>query len=213
MKKIARRRLKFPAFTLAASIDAASSMPESINRWRTATRCFARILLALSLSWMLIHPAQSLHATTVRLVSLEEMVKAADRIFVGKCVSVESRSDEYGLPATYVTFLVIEQIKGDLGERVTIKQIGGRTSEVFKIPGLPTYRVGEEVLLFLHPNSQHGFTSPVGLNQGKWSVLESSAGKKMLRPAVTGRSYGQGQIKGLFDYSEVVPRLKKMVVQ
>lgn len=185
-------------------------------------RFLLRILLVLSVSSILIHPGEYLHATTVRLVSLDQMVKAADRIFVGKCVSVESRRDEYGLPATYVTFVVIERIKGPVGGKITIKQIGAGTFGALKIPGLPTYAVGEEVLLFLHPNSQYGFTSPVGLHQGKWRVLESSPGKKMLQRSfggsvtfkgAAGRSYGAEQRRGLFDYSRFLTRLKEMIRQ
>jgi hypothetical protein len=35
---------------------------------------------------------------------------------------------------------------------------------------LPAHRVGEEVLLFLYPESQYGFTSPVGAGQRKFVV-------------------------------------------
>lgn len=187
-------------------------------------RGLLRILLALSLSFGLIHAVPGLDATTVRLLTLEEMIKAADTIFVGKCIAVESRRDEYGFPATYATFLVIEQIKGQLGEKVKIKQIGGEAPGVFKLPNLPTYTVGEEVLLFLHPTSRYGFTSPVGLHQGKWSVVESGPGKKMLRRSVTGSLvvkgsagalYGQRDKWGrrLLDYSGFIFHLKKMVAQ
>ena len=125
-------------------------------------RCLARIVIVLSFSWALIYPVQRLDATTVRQLTLEEMIKAADRIFVGKCLSVESRRDERGVPATYATFQVIERIKGKLGDTITIKQFGGAPPGVLKIPGMPTYQAGEKVLLFLHPPSQYGFTSPVG---------------------------------------------------
>jgi hypothetical protein len=162
------------------------------------------------------------------------MVKAADRIFVGKCLAVGTRRDERGVPATYATFEVTEAIKGPLGKQVTIKQIGARSGTLPGIPGLPTYEVGEVVLLFLHRDSQYGFTSPVGLHQGKWKVLETSPGKKFLQANLGGIFAGKGRSGAIYgadsygerrsgrkassgsqllNYYTFIPRIKKMAAR
>jgi len=121
----------------------------------------------------------SLYATTVRPLGLEEMVALADRIFVGEVTEVKEGKDEHGTFVTYVTFSASHASKGEVPPKLTIKQLGRRTPDesgrIFRIPGLPTYHVGEEVVLFLHGTSQRGFTSPVGLGQGKFKVIRKGS--------------------------------------
>jgi hypothetical protein len=113
-------------------------------------------------------------ATTVLRVDLPALTAGADRIFVGRVVAVRSGRDHRHLPATWTTFAVDEALKGEPGARLTIKQIGVSApladGSLYRIPALPTYRAGDEVLLFLHPDSAAGFTSPVGLGQGRFRI-------------------------------------------
>ncbi len=127
--------------------------------------------LSLALSAAFVAPSAS--ATTVRLLSIQEVAGAANRIVVATIASVEEGADENGAPSSYVTLQVSQSLKGSTPARFTIKQFGsGTTSPAgMRIPAMPTYRPGEEVVLFLHPDSAAGFTSPVGLGQGKYSVV------------------------------------------
>jgi len=111
----------------------------------------------------LMTPASQVGAMTVRALSLEELARRADRIFVGTCIEVRQVRGEFGQPITEITFRIIEPIKGVSADRVMIRQLGGQL--------LPGYSVGQEVLLFLHPESPTGLTSPVGLGQGIFTVL------------------------------------------
>ena len=119
--------------------------------------------LLLGVVGCLMMPASQVGAMTVRALSLEELVRRADRIFVGTCVEVRQVRSESGQPITEITFRIIEPIKGVSADRVMIRQLGGQL--------LPGYSVGQEVLLFLHPESPTGLTSPVGLGQGIFTVL------------------------------------------
>jgi hypothetical protein len=82
---------------------------------------------------------------------------------------------------TFVTLQVREAFKGARPGRFTFMQVGhaGDTPppagpRFMLIPDLPTYRPGEEVLLFLYPATGTGLTSPVDGRQGKHPLLRDA---------------------------------------
>lgn len=115
-------------------------------------------------------------ATTVLPVSLQQLSSTAELIFHGTVLSNEVRLDETsGRVATFTTFAVIDVIKGHAGDTHTIKQVGGQLpgSQVRQIiHGVPRFSVGAEYVVFLPPASSLGFSSPIGLSQGRFSVLQ-----------------------------------------
>lgn len=115
-------------------------------------------------------------ATTVLPVSLQQLSSRAELIFYGTAISNEVRLDEIsGRVATFTTFAVIDVIKGTVGDTHTIKQIGGQLpdSRVRQIiHGIPRFGVGEEYVVFLPAASSLGFSSPIGLSQGRFSVAQ-----------------------------------------
>lgn len=117
---------------------------------------FAVLVLACSLGW----------ATSVRTVNLFHMVELSDRVFWGKCLSVQQKMGEsIRLPIVEYTFEVRQGIKGvRTGQKIVFRQIGSGGSG--GIAGIPQYQKGQEILLFLHADSDLGLTSPVGLAQG-----------------------------------------------
>ena len=120
----------------------------------------------------------SLTATTVRIVNLSEMVQASDRVFHGRCVSAREMTHSNGLPIVEYTFLVSNGIKGTVeGERVVFRQLQASRARGFGIAGLPVFRKGQDLVLFLAADSRIGLTSPTGLSQGVFSVLQDRRGK------------------------------------
>lgn len=115
-------------------------------------------------------------ATTVLPLSLQQLSSTAETIFHGAATDNEVRIDEVsGRVATFTTFALIDVIKGDAGDTLTIKQIGGQLpgSRVRQIiPGVPRFSVGAEYVVFLPAPSSLGFSSPTGLSQGRFSVLQ-----------------------------------------
>jgi hypothetical protein len=124
-------------------------------------------------------------AATVLPLSLDQLARQADRIFVGRCESVTAALDERGLPSTYARFVVEDGLKGvAAGGTVVIKQFGADrtplrveegksavvTPKTMSLPG-STYRTGASYLLFLYPESDWGFTSPVGGGQGRFEIF------------------------------------------
>jgi len=125
----------------------------------------------------------SAFATTVLPVSLESMSKRAEIIFYGKTVSNEVKMDNMSnRVATFTTFKIIENIKGITNATHTIKQVGGQipgSKIVHRIHGVPRFTIDEEYIVFLPAKSTLGFTSPIGLGQGKFSVYKQN-GIKMV---------------------------------
>jgi len=113
-------------------------------------------------------------AETSPRMSRERIVRSAARIVHGTVVDVSEGRDASGAPSTWVTLDVARTLKGETQTRVTFKQIGVSTpladGAFVQIAGLPSYRVGDEVVLFLRGESVQGFTSPVGFGQGAYRV-------------------------------------------
>lgn len=113
-------------------------------------------------------------AGKVKPMNLEELVARAELIFEGVCSKVDTGDDpETGLPSTWYTFRVVDGLKGRPGEEFVLKQFGGISEEGRRLTGPNvSYEQDERVVLFLHGESQIGFSSAVGLHQGKFSVRE-----------------------------------------
>ena len=133
-------------------------------------------------------------AATVRTLNLVEMERHADRIFWGKCVSVVQRGQASpGLPIQQFTFRVRQAIKGVReGQKITFLQIGRARPAQAGIFELPSYREGQEVLLFLHADSSKGLTSPVGLQQGVFAVGKQEGGGATVVNALKNRNLAFG---------------------
>jgi hypothetical protein len=112
------------------------------------------------------------------------MATTAEIIFHGTAINNEVKPDQAsGRVATYTTFKVNEVIKGDPGAAHTIKQIGGQLpgSNVRQlIHGVPQFAVGQEYVIFLPKASSLGFSSPIGLSQGKFDIRKLN-GESLIR--------------------------------
>jgi hypothetical protein len=122
-------------------------------------------------------------ATTVLPLTLDDIVGNAAIAFQGTCTENRSEQDsQTNLVVTYTTFAVHDVLKGKPGETYTIKQVGGEIPGreiAFKVHGVPTFTPGEEYLVFLPPPSSAGFSSPVGLSQGRFTVAGQAANREI----------------------------------
>lgn len=124
----------------------------------------SKLPAALAL-WLSLQAA--VFAISVETVNLQSMVASADRIFYGRCLeAIELVDDAIGFPVVHYRFRVHEALKGvRAGDVVEFRQLSGSHRQL-AIPGMPGFRKGQELLVFLHPDSGLGLTSPVGLLQG-----------------------------------------------
>ena len=110
----------------------------------------------------------------------------AGRIVHATVRDARSGTDDAGTPVTWVTFDVTRTLKGKHEARMTIKQFGRSDTALGRIPGLPAYVPGEEVVVFLRPESRRGFTSPVGLGQGLFRAENGPKGRAVRAALATG---------------------------
>jgi hypothetical protein len=112
---------------------------------------------------------------------LDEIVDDAAIAFHGTCIANRVEIDpQTQLVVTLTTFEVREVIKGSVSSTHVIKQIGGTLpggESGLIVHGVPKFAVGQEVVLFLAGRSSLGFSSPVGLSQGRFEVAARGAGK------------------------------------
>ena len=154
-----------------------------------ARRFGATLVVALAL--LILASIVPAPAMTILPLDLAQLAGGAGRIFVGHVERVETGHDVSGLPAVWTTFAVDEALKGPGGEQVTLKQLGtsfgGNDARVVPYAGMPRYQAGESVVLFVHPESALGFTSPVGLGQGCFRILDRD-GRRIVENDVCNRN-------------------------
>jgi hypothetical protein len=140
-------------------------------------------------------------AATVRPVGLDEMIDTATTAFQGTCIENRTELDpRTNLVVTYTTFAVEDVLKGSVPSTHTIKQLGGTLPGeglALRVEGIPTFVVGESYVVFLAGVSEAGFSSPIGLTQGKFAIRRDAAGQ-----AVT---VGRGGRDGEPGVSAVLP--------
>ncbi|MBS1809270.1 MAG: hypothetical protein JST84_13990 [Acidobacteria bacterium] len=105
-----------------------------------------------------------------RSINLAEMTSHAGRIVYGRVVEVrEGKHPQHeGIAVTFIKIQVTEMIKGSTTREVSFMQYGNSSTQY--IAHMPKYSMGEEIVLFLYPESKLGLTSPVGQGQGKFVV-------------------------------------------
>ena len=100
-------------------------------------------------------------------LQLRDTARQAGYIFAGRVLSVEFIAPQAvnEVAGMRITFRVEQGLSGTrTGDTLTIREWAGLWQ------GGERYRVGERVVLFLHPPSKLGFTSPVGNTRGRYSV-------------------------------------------
>ncbi len=121
-------------------------------------------------------------------MNVEELIKHSGVIVHGTVIKVESGYDSVSrLTATRVTINVIENYFGAPANEYTFKQYGGKIGKRnIKLPDMPQYRIGEELILMLTPPSRIGLQSPVGMHQGKFKILKNKESGRNI--AVNGKN-------------------------
>ena len=99
-----------------------------------------------------------------------DLVARAEQIVVGTVTDVTPQPDASGTPFTFVTLSDLSALKGDVGATLTLRFYGGAANGVVTwISDMPTFTVGERVVLFVAGNGQD-ICPLVGVWQGRFGV-------------------------------------------
>ena len=109
------------------------------------------------------------HAAAMREVNLEGLCRSAGTIVWGVCTGVETQDE-----ALVYTFAARRMLKGAADGTVTLRM--HKAASMYA--RAPRFAEGQEVLLFLHPESDRGYSSPVGFGQGVFMIAPNGSGER-----------------------------------
>jgi hypothetical protein len=127
---------------------------------------------------------QAAQGAAVREMNLEQLCSHAATIFWGRCTAVQ----DDGAELVY-TFRPHRFLKGGPSDAVTLRM--HRMAALYA--QAPRFAQGQEVVLFLYPESRKGYSSPVGFGQGVFDVADGGGAAKTV---VNGRG-NRGLFKGM----------------
>jgi hypothetical protein len=125
-----------------------------------------RLLLALCASLIM---CASVTPTTLAHMSVAKLTHASRLILRARCVE-NSTAWDAGEIWTFTTYEPTEVWKGSAQSRVRVRLLGGRVGNLTSnVSGVPRFRTGEDVVLFLAPTARGDF-SVVSWVQGTFRV-------------------------------------------
>lgn len=123
-------------------------------------------------------------ATVAKPLSFDELVKSADIVAHGFVTEQWSEAPD-GLPGMIYTYTMVELaqvLKGEPTKRMTLRQIGGTLGEhTVKLSGVPTYKLGAEIVVFAGRDNPASPYVSVGLAQGVFYVVRKDAETSLAR--------------------------------
>jgi len=151
-----------------------------------------RLYLVIAIAALALVGAQVAFATTVQKLTLQELTKKSESIVMARVDDAVSSWDAAHKEIyTYFTLSVLQPVKGSKGTTtITLRQIGGTVGNIASVvPGMPSFRKGEEVVVFLTQKDAAGYPWVMGLQQGKYSVMTAKNGVKMVRNDLAGTEF------------------------
>jgi hypothetical protein len=142
----------------------------------------AGLIAALTFVWCARTERHDVQAGTAVRMDLAGLVEHADLVLEGRVLAAQVRRAPSGRIDTEFTLDVGRTFFGEHQAQRTIRLPGGvlPPGDGMMIPGMPSLAVGEDVLLFLGKAHASGLRMPVGLAQGKFTVVRSANGAKQL---------------------------------
>jgi hypothetical protein len=120
-----------------------------------------------------------------------DLVQRAEQIVSGTVVDIGEATID-GSPVTLVTVADLTVMKGAAADSITLELYGGNDGEyAVKVPDMPTFKEGEQLLLFIAGNGKN-VCPLVGVWQGAFRLqFDESSGTDIVT------SYGGAPIAGI----------------
>ena len=151
-------------------------MDDSMKILPTSMRAPARWLAAVVSACTLV---ATVHATGIRTVSVDEMLRGSQLVFEGRVVASEARkSANSRMIHTYVTFEVLDVIRGSYPRQsVELSFLGGSAGgRRLSVDGMQPPRVGEHGIYFVESLSGDLVHPFYGWSQGHFVVVDDAGG-------------------------------------
>jgi len=120
-------------------------------------------------------------ATTLAPWTLTDFVVNSNAAVIGTVSAVDVHwNEDQTLIQTYVTLDIQQQIAGEaIPSRIVLEEMGGRVGRMAtRVEGVPVYRVGEQVFVFVERIDARYRT--LGFYQGKYTLeIDSATGKEL----------------------------------
>ncbi len=125
----------------------------------------------LSLLTVIVWISTASYATTVERLDLDDLVRKAGSIVVGKVTNSRTYWSAGGkIILTTYTVEVEENLKGRPARSVELTTIGGRIGNVeLHVSGMPSFEKEEKAVVFVENTG--AYQTVVGLGQGKFTVV------------------------------------------
>jgi hypothetical protein len=166
--------------------------------------------IGVAMVWVLA-VASPMSAMVLVPADFAEMVSGSQLVVYGRVVEV--RSQMVGARRTIesvVTVAVAQAIKGDPGATVSVRVPGGVVGRYRRVMiGAPSFRPGEEVVLFLSGRPP-AIPMPFGLSQGVYRVSRDGNGRGLVAPPplVEGRVVRGDPARSPLDVNAFVTQVK-----
>lgn len=182
---------------------------------------FYAALAALSfVPWLLLCAFQARAGTAVRL-DLKGLVDSAASCLEARVLAAQVELDLHGRPCTRLTLSVTRDLIAPSTGTLDVRIPGGILPDGsgLVLPGMPSFALGEELLLFLSQESSAGLRIPVGLAQGKFRIVRDARGVRTLvreagelelfDPASSTRSHHE--LAAAYDYAAAMAEIQAAV--
>ncbi len=150
------------------------------------------LFLVVAVAALTLVSAQAVQATTVQKLTLQDLTKNSAGIVMARVEDASSSWDAAHKEIfSFYTLHVLQSVKGMKGKTiVTLRQLGGSVDNISSIvPGMPSFRKGEEVVVFLTRNDAAGYPWVMGLQQGKYTIMTGKDGVKTVRNDLAGTEF------------------------
>jgi hypothetical protein len=146
-------------------------------------------------------------AATVERLNLDDLVKKASRIVVGKVTDSRTFWSSNGkLILTSYTIDVQETIKGAASRTVELTMVGGKMGDlILYVSGMPSFAQGEDAVVFVENSG--GYSTVVGLGQGKFTISNGEVSNNVTGLAFPDGHPGQPLKMPLSSFKSEIKRL------
>lgn len=126
----------------------------------------------------LIMPIAFGNAASVLEVTLNEMLRESQFVFEGRVIAVESRANERKRIHTYVTFEILDVIKGDYrSNTITLRFLGGTVGDLtLAVSDMQLPRQEEQGIYFVESLERTQVHPLYGWSQGHFIVIRDASG-------------------------------------